>query len=504
MLFKKSIIFLLAVLLFLVSFLVSCDGNPSNKNTVSDSSNLINSGDAGFPYDDNFDGQTIRIFCVNTARHVYGELQFVPNEEATTSSVSEAVKIRNDYIEEHYGLNIEVTSAAYPSEEVKELITAGACDYDIVVDSVDKMVTSVTDNYYWSLDNIIDLDNPWWDQSSINSLTLNDKHYFVAGDALITDDDNIYLTLFNKKIYNENSELQNKYGNIYDLVRDGKFTYDVFLEMSKLVSHTDQNGQWGFYATYGNLSHSYGSTIMVNGAGVALAEKMDDGSVKLNPGTENAVNVFDKVYEIMSDKTVTQRAELIIGQGSATSKYGFTELQAMFEAGRGLFYNTTSSSITRLKNSPAILDFQFGVLPIPKFNEEQDKYYCSVNRYQSSVIGIPTTNIDNKEATAFLLEALGYFSDDVTEAYFETTLKLQAIEDDEDAKMLDLIYNNRFYDIGAIYNWGSSVNPSLVGLYSSVIGDDSTNTLTSKWESIKDAVETDMLNTIDEYKNNLT
>ncbi|MDD4421822.1 MAG: hypothetical protein PHD46_02170, partial [Eubacteriales bacterium] len=131
----------------------------------------------------------------------------------------------------------------------------------------------------------------------------------------------------------------------------------------------------------------------------------------------------------------------------------------------------------------------------------QEHYYCAVNRYQSSVIGIPSSNVENTEETAFLLEALGYFSEDVTEAYYETTLKLQAIEDDDDAKMLDLIYNNRFYDIGAIYGWGGT--NSIVGLYSNVIKNDSANTLISSWEAIKSAVEEDMNATIEEYQNNL-
>lgn len=492
----------MAILMITMSFLVSCNDNGDGDNSTTSGNDSNVSGSENFPYTGNFDGQTIKIFCVSSERHIYGELQFAPNEESKAGAINEAVKARNDKIEEDYGLKIEVISAKYPSEDVKVLIQGGVCDYDIVVDSVDRMVTSVTDNLYCSIDEYLDLDNAWWDKASINSLTLSDKHYFVAGDALITDDESIYLTLFNKDMYNNNSALKETFGDIYQLVNDGKFTYDAFLQMCKIASHTDENGQWGFDATYGNLSHAYGATIMVNGAGVALAEKIDDGTVQLNPGTEKALAVFDQVYAIMSDKTITQRAELIIGKGSNPSTYGFSELEEMFKNGRGLFYNTTSSSISNLKYSTEALDFQFGVLPIPKYDEAQDKYYCSVNRYQSSVIGIPSTNTENIEATAFLLEALGYYSEGVTEAYYETTLKLQAIEDNEDAEMLDLIYSNRFYDIGAIYPWGGTTQ--LVGLYSNVIKNDGANTIVSTWESMKSAVEADMEATIEEYKNNLT
>ncbi len=490
---------IMVLLIITMPLFVSCGKTGGDKSKTE--GDVSFSGDESFPYSGNFGGKTIKIFTISSDRNAYGELQFVSDEDSKAGAVNQAVNDRNNRIEEDYGLKIAVTSAKYPADDVKTLIQGGVCEYDVVVDSVDKMVTSVTENLYRSLDDIIDLGNKWWDNASINSLTLNDKHYFLAGDALITDDDNIYLTLFNKDMYNNNNQIKEDYGDIYKLVNDGKFTYDAFLQMSKSASKADPEGKWTFDATYGNLSHAYGATIMVNGAGIALAEKLEDNIVRLNPGTEKAVTVFDKVYEIMSDKTITQRAELIIGQGSRPSTYGFSELEEMFRNGRGLFYNTTSSSISILKYSTEAIDFQFGVLPIPKFDEEQEHYYCAVNRYQSSVIGIPSSNVENTEETAFLLEALGYFSEDVTEAYYETTLKLQAIEDDDDAKMLDLIYNNRFYDIGAIYGWGGT--NSIVGLYSNVIKNDSANTLISSWEAIKSAVEEDMNATIEEYQNNL-
>lgn len=495
--FKKITLLALSLLMFTLPFLTACVGNEEGDKT----SRADVSEDEGFPYQGNFGGKTIRILCVSTERHVYGELQFVPNDEEKGNVINDKVAARNDLIEDLYGLKIEIASEKKPTEELKKLIMAGTCDYDIAVDSVDNMVTSVTENIFWSLDSILDLDNAWWDKSAIGSLTLNDKHYFAAGNALITDDDHTYLTLFNKKMYEENRQIEEQYGDIYQLVRDGKFTLDAFMEISKMVSHTDDNGLWGFNATYGNLSHGYGATIMVNGCGVALAEKTGDGTVQLNPGTEKAISVFNKVYSIMSDKTITQRAELIIGQGTSPSQYGFSELQEMFESGRGLFYNTTSSTITRLKKSTAALGFDFGVLPIPKFNEEQERYYCAVNRYHSSVIGIPSSNVANIEATAFLLEALGFYSDAVTEAYYMTTLQLQAVSDDADAEMLDIIYGNRFYDIGSIYSWG---NGALVGLYSSVIKTEGTNTIVSAWDAIKSSVEADMLETIAAYQENLT
>lgn len=78
-------------------------------------------------------------------------------------------------------------------------------------------------------------------------------------------------------------------------------------------------------------------------------------------------------------------------------------------------------------------------------------------------------------------------------------MKLQAVEEDADAEMLDLIFNNRLYDLGAIYNWGGN----LIGIYSSVMRS-GTNTLVSTFESQQTAAQTAMDQTIEDLKNSIT
>ena len=103
------------------------------------------------------------------------------------------------------------------------------------------------------------------------------------------------------------------------------------------------------------------------------------------------------------------------------------------------------------------------------------------------------------------MNALGYYNThpnsgkSVNDAYFETTLKLQATDTDEDAKMLDLIFDSKFYDLGSIFTWGN-----LIGLYGSVISNDANNTLVSSWEAMESQVNTALQETVDQYKNSLT
>ena len=85
------------------------------------------------------------------------------------------------------------------------------------------------------------------------------------------------------------------------------------------------------------------------------------------------------------------------------------------------------------------------------------------------------------------------------DAYYETTLKLQATDSDEDARMLDVIFDSAFNGLGSIFTWGT-----LSGLYGSVISNDADNTLISSWQQIESAVTTAMENTLQQYRDSLT
>ncbi len=498
----KALSFLLVLIMCVTAF-AGCNGN-GDESSAAMSSNAGTSGEkfsygpadyGEFPYaDKNYENSDpIRILCVETARQKFGEQQFVYIEEMEGNTINSAVQKRNNFIEEQYGITFEITPVKYPNEEIAILVQSGTDEYDLICESVDRLVVGIPDGFYRSLDDYMDFSHPWWDAQAIETLALGSQHYFVAGDAILTDDDNTYLTLFNKDMYGKNSALSEK-GDIYDIVRAGEFTIDLYYEMCREVSHTDENGQWGFNATYGNLSHAYGATVMVNGCNIATVEKNADNELFINVDSEAAITAFDKVYSLMSDANNTQRAELIIGQSASNSSaYGFAELEEMFVNGRGLFYNTTSSSVSILKS--ANMDFEFGVLPIPKLNKEQENYCCTVNRYHSSALAIPATVPSSRiDQVVFAMQALGFYNADTIRAYYQTTLQLQAVQSDDDAEMLDIVYNNRFYDIGAIYGWGG-----LESIYGSVIGNSGANTLVSTWQSMETAVETAMQKSIDDY-----
>lgn len=169
----------------------------------------------------------------------------MPDEEITSNQINDAVTTRNNLIEDNYGLVIVCDADATPMATARPLITAGLCEYDIICDAVCNMLPMVSENCFWSLDDLLNLDADYYDKNANDNLRIGEKSYFVAGDMLITDDDYTYCCLYNKDMYKNNADLSGQYGDIYDIVREGRWTYDIFYEMCKVVSQPDENGQWG-------------------------------------------------------------------------------------------------------------------------------------------------------------------------------------------------------------------------------------------------------------------
>ena len=225
-----KVLSLLLAVLFCASALVACNGDGGESSSTASTSSGVNNekfsygpADYGeFPFKDkNYeDSDPIRILCVETDRHKYGEQQFSYLEEQEGNNINSAIQNRNNFLEETYGITFDVTPVKYPTEEIVLLIQGGNDEYDVICDSVDRLVTGISERYYRALDDYMDISYPWWDQQAYESLALGSKHYLITGDAILTDDDNTYLTLYNKDMYSKNSSVAAN-GDIYDIVRDG-------------------------------------------------------------------------------------------------------------------------------------------------------------------------------------------------------------------------------------------------------------------------------------------
>jgi len=100
----------------------------------------------------------------------------------------------------------------------------------------------------------------------------------------------------------------------------------------------------------------------------------------------------------------------------------------------------------------------FGILPMPKYDEQQEDYMNCPASFRMLTITIPVTNT-RLELTGSVLEALSYYSKDTTvEAYYDANLQRKVSRDDESRHVLEIIFSTVTYDLIETYRWGDIFN----------------------------------------------
>ena len=101
------------------------------------------------------------------------------------------------------------------------------------------------------------------------------------------------------------------------------------------------------------------------------------------------------------------------------------------------------------------MEFDFGILPLPKWDEAQENYISPVTAFGSNCISVPITASD-LDRTATISEALSCESMyTVTPEYYEVALEDKMLRDVESTEMLEIILSTAMIELGYMWNWGS-------------------------------------------------
>ena len=123
----------------------------------------------------------------------------------------------------------------------------------------------------------------------------------------------------------------------------------------------------------------------------------------------------------------------------------------MFCENRALFFTNQLMVALNLRD----MDADFGIIPTPKYDETQKDYMCPINDWWATFLVVPVTN-SKYDMTGHVIEALGYYGQQyIRPAYFETTVQGKTLCDEASIEMLNLILDNRVYDLASFYNWGN-------------------------------------------------
>ncbi|MBO5274230.1 MAG: hypothetical protein J6I45_06420 [Clostridia bacterium] len=362
--------------------------------------------------------------------------------------VNDAVYKRNQMVEEKYNVVISENRLEHISQEwqkaFKQEIASGDNSFDVALPSIGEGSSNyaVAGNFVdlFTIDNL-DLTQPWWDQNAVEDMTIRHKLFMVEGDLLTNYKDATAAMVFNKQLYADNG-----FEDIYALVENGNWTFDKLYEMMKGFgrdvdgdSDMDENDQYGLVCQVDSMPS------LLNAAGETYALKDEDDMPYITINTESAVMKMEKIFDIMYSPDARNSHKI----ESTGNIYAIAE-QA-FKENRTLFMWIRMAVAGTLRD----MEVDFGIIPVPKYDEKQENHYSTVNVNTGYGLCVPVTSKDLPR-TGMILEALCSASyNNLTTAYYETNLQGKIVRDDESLAMLEIIFSNTLYDIGQVYNFGT-------------------------------------------------
>lgn len=279
----------------------------------------------------------------------------------------------------------------------------------------------------------IDIDNPWWDKSITENVSLNGKYPFLAGSYSLGRTASIFCIYYNKNIAAD-FDLP----DLYQLVYDGGWTIDKLQEYSEMVySDLNGNGEVDKDDRFGMLFEggNYVSGFYVPCGVKAL--NVENGKFVLDYDNSHNVEVVERLEELMKTKGVYHDYDVYSA--------GYDYKKSIFAEGNSLFNGGLFETASNYRN----VSFDYGILPYPKYSET-DKDYVQSAHITVGLLGIPKSNYDT-DSTSAVLECLSYeYYKNVIPAYYETTMKVKYSSDNETANMLDFISSRLSYDAGIV------------------------------------------------------
>ncbi len=395
-----------------------------------------------------FNGEEIHCLHWTLGEGGPGENGWIPWEEIaidtmTGDVVGDAVYERNHYVEEKYKVLITTEYAVSNTElpnKVKLAYNTGDDDFDFIVQRSNDISSLWTNEYFYNLRGddtpYLDLEKPWWNQDSLKAFTFGNVTQFASSELLVLDKSETGVVFFST-VLRDNLGLD----NFYDLVTDGQWTWEALIRNAEICEN-DLDGDLIMTAAdqYGTCGNRTVGSFMFVGAGRKFADINSTGHFFTEVGSEDSIDLMAEIHETViyeSFHALSDRIE----DFRLTNK--FMDNQIGF-----LFYSV------KLANTLRNMETNYGILPIPKYDEYQPRYYDLISAHGDSLLAIPVSN-RTPEITSFVLEAMtaeSYYT--VYPAFFDVVMMGRCTREPESRDMLEIIFKSRTYDVGLIHGLG--------------------------------------------------
>lgn len=269
---------------------------------------------------------------------------------------------RNRAIEQKF--NIKIRAVPVKDSALQSSLSGGG--YDLVYAPMNTLASCAGNGYTMNIYSVpfFDYGAEYVNPSLLASLTQSDTLYAVFGDAAY---DTRYMWAV---YYNKDIATQLGYGNINELVLNGEWTWEKFLEFSSAaLLDVDKNGRMRAANDRYGYASTYHTTDFADAVFASIGKKFFTHNGEGNFEMSFAETDEDKYISFIRDICVKNKARYPQDNPGNASYDAFCE-------GRLLFLCEKLSYASKLAYAPC----NWGVLPMPKKNAEQQSYLSLVDK----------------------------------------------------------------------------------------------------------------------------
>ena len=383
------------------------------------------------PDDVNYNGYAFRIGATSQDPQW---INYLIRTEQKGEVLNDTIYAANNAVAERFGITFKhipykgTNHASY--SEILASARAGDDNVDILtlhdLRSGQATLQGVFRNVY-ELEHV-DFEKPWWPRFTVNALTINGKMYNISNSMSYYNIYAVRLLMFNKGLM-KNLGITFP----YDDVRAGTWYLDDLINMTKDVySDVDTDGKRSANDRYG-IAITGTPYCFLECFGVDVYGRDEKNLIKDDFYTERTVRIVETTNTWFNGGNA---GAYFAGSGDALK---------MFAGGNVLF---TFRGLGQIVNACMESEVEYGMLPMPKLDENQEEY---ISGTVDNPISVPITN-NNMDRTGMIIEAMsaeGYRR--VQPVFTETVMKGRYASDKDSVEMLNIVFNNRMLAAGYLF-----------------------------------------------------
>ncbi len=434
--------------IFIAIFVSSCQSQAPNNAETEQTPTTSETTAVTSPLPErDFDGRTVKFYLGE-------EISMLQVKGETGDIVDDITYARNRKVEELYHVSFDYTTASCIPDTwnvwystLESSILADDQSIDIAGGYAYRLISaSVTNRIFQNLldSRQIDISQPWWPGNFYEAAKIGDKLFSIQGHIDPSFDAEVYAMIFNKRLA-EDYNIE----NLYDLVKTGNWTFDKLKECAAYATFDlDGNSTYNEKDQYGYATAPFMHIDGFNYSfGLQFVGHDADNMPTLNGLSEKLTNVYAQMQDF-----IHQSGHVYYGNWDTVAE--------TFHNGQVLIAPINMRTIPSMRD----MEDDFGIIPYPKWDTAQESYLTfSAGPDCAAAYCVPMNG--DADMTGCILEALAYYGyQDILPEYFERALKAKNTRDNDSAEMLDIIYNNIYFDFTQIYSFafGEQKSPSML------------------------------------------